>query len=313
MMKAVVMESYGPIDGMKLMQIPKPELLPNDVLIEVHAASVNPVDIAIRNGWLQERIQHEFPLVLGWDVAGVITAVGSDVTNFKVGDEVYSSPSLSRNGSYAEYIAVNESLVTLKPINTDFLEAVAIPLVGITAYRALVEIAKVKERERVLILGGAGGVGSFAIQLAKSYGAYVVASTSTKNLDFVRELGADEVIDYTEIDISDYNGKFEVLFDTVGRKSFEQGLPLVVNGGKAISIATLFNQSDKDFAAEHQITLDFFFSDPCGHILAKITRLVEQGKIKSVVGTVFPLEKASNAHELIETKHARGKIILQIK
>jgi NADPH:quinone reductase-like Zn-dependent oxidoreductase len=312
-MKAIAIEKYGSIEEMRFQELPIPNLGAADVLIEVHAAAVNPVDIAIRNGWLQERISYRFPLVLGWDVAGIVKAVGDQVCHFKIGDEVYSSPALSRNGSYAEFISVDERFVAKKPINSSFLEAASVPLVGITAYRGLVELAKVQQGQKVLILGGAGGVGTFAVQLAKSLGAYVVTTTSTKNMEFVKSLGADEVLDYTVTELDGYDGEMDIIFDTVGRKSFERSLGLVKEGGKMISIASFFTEEDKIFAKERDFSLEFFFSEPSGEILSIISNLIEGGTVKPVIGTIFALEDAPKAHELSETKHARGKIVLQVK
>lgn len=311
MMKAVVIHKYGSVDEMNVMNIPKPKVGDYDVLIEVHAAAVNPVDIAIRNGWLQDRYSYHFPLVLGWDVSGIVREIGKMVTKFKVGDEVYSSPALARNGTYAEFVAVEEQLVALKPNNISFQVAASIPLVGITAYRALIEIGKLKEGQRVLILGGSGGVGSFAVQLAKSVGASVIATTSGKNIEFVKSLGADTVIDYTITD--NFEDEFDVIFDTVGGKSVKQSLYHVKPGGKLISITTFFSKEDIKYAKEKGFSIELFFSEPSGDILTYITSFVEQEKIKPVVSSVYTLDEVQKAHELSESRHARGKIILQVK
>lgn len=312
-MRAIAIDKYGTLDEMKLKQLAMPIIGPKDICIEVHASAVNPVDIAIRNGWLHNRTQHTFPLILGWDVSGVVSAIGSEVEHVKVGDEVYSYVDLPRNGTYAEYVAVDEKLVALKPKNIDFLEAASLPLVGTCSYRALIEDGKIKKDDRVLILGGAGGVGSFAIQLAKNVGAYVVTTTSSKNIDFVKSLGADEIIDYTTSEPGSYPNDFDFVFDTVGREAFEHSFNLVKPNGKIVSIATFVSSSDLEKAKAKDISVQFLISDPDGGMLREITCLVEQDKIKPVIGAVFPLEEAQKAHQLSETKHARGKIILQVK
>ncbi|MDZ5470451.1 NADP-dependent oxidoreductase [Bacillus sp. 31A1R] len=313
MMKAITINRYGPLSEMHVHKLPIPDVGENDVLIEVHAAAVNPVDIAIRNGWLQQRIPHQFPLVLGWDVAGVVKAVGSSVSSLQVGDEVYSYPDLARNGTYADYIAVNHRFVSHKPKNITFEEAASIPLVGTCAFRSLVEVGNIQEGQRVLILGGSGGVGSFAIQLAKSYGTHVVTTTSTKNIEFVKQLGADEVIDYTNTELSSYGGLFDIVFDAADRKPFEQSFDLVKKGGKIISVATFPNEEDLRRAAEKEISVQFLISNPSTDILPKISSLIESNKIKPVIGSVFSMDEAQKAHELSETNHARGKIVLKMK
>ncbi|MBM7661319.1 NADPH:quinone reductase-like Zn-dependent oxidoreductase [Bacillus mesophilus] len=312
-MKAIAIEKYGSSQALSVHQLPLHELGPKEIRIEVYAASVNPVDLAIRNGWLQGRITYSFPLVLGWDVAGVVSEIGSEVTHFKVGDQVYSYPDLSKDGAYAEYITVHEALVSLKPRNISFLEAASLPLVGVCAYRSLLLAGNLKKGENVLILGGSGGVGSFAVQLAKSVGAHVTATTSTKNVEFVKNLGADVVIDYTTSDLSSFSNSFDLVFDTVDRPSFDELYDMVKENGRIVSVANFVTQADKERAAIKNIAIQFLISDPSAEILNEITILIENERIRPVIGAVFELDDAKKAHELSETKHARGKIVLEVK
>ncbi|WP_078549662.1 NADP-dependent oxidoreductase [Litchfieldia alkalitelluris] len=311
-MKAVAIEQYGSRDQLKLMELAYPTVKPKDVLIEVHAAAVNPVDIAIREGYLHRRLNSSFPLILGYDVAGVVKEVGEKVTNFSIGDEVYSYPELTRNGTYADYVSIDESFVARKPRNISFYEAASIPLVGTAAWRGLVERGNVGHGQRVLILGGSGGVGSFAVQLAKSLGAYVVATTSRSNVDFVKKLGADEVLDYTTDHFS-YEQGFDLVFDTVGRNVFEQAFEIIKADGKLITIATFPTEKDHIKAQKKGIHLEFFISDPSGEVVKKITTLIENKKVKPITGEIFSIDEIVKAHELSETNHARGKIVISIK
>jgi NADPH:quinone reductase-like Zn-dependent oxidoreductase len=308
--KAVYIEGYGGREQLKYGDLPMPAVGDSDVLIEVHAAGVNPVDWKIREGYLRQRLSYTFPLILGWDVAGVVKQVGAKVTSFQVGDAVFSRPAIERNGTYAEYVAVDERLVARMPKNVSFEEAASIPLAGLTAWQALVDTAAVKAGDKVLIHAGAGGVGAYAIQIAKVFGAYVATTASGRNREFVQSLGADEVIDYTQEDFSTRLHDFDVVLDTmageVQRKSFDVLRP----GGILVSILT---PPDADLAAERKVRTGYFFLQPDGKKLAKLGELVEQGKVRPVVGHVFPLAEAAKAHELSETHHARGKIVLKVK
>ncbi|MFZ2197857.1 MAG: NADP-dependent oxidoreductase, partial [Thermodesulfovibrionales bacterium] len=213
-MKAVVIEKYGGADVLEIKDIPLPVVEDQDLLIEVHAASVNPVDWKIREGYFKEMIPYKFPLVLGWDVAGVVKETGASTTLFKAGDRVFSRTDIARNGTYAEYVAVDEGLVALLPDNLSFREAAAVPLACQTAWQALIEMAHVKQGDKVLIHAASGGVGTFAVQIAKYRGAYVTATCGTANTRLVKSLGADEVIDYTATDFSEVLHDFDIVLDT---------------------------------------------------------------------------------------------------
>jgi NADPH:quinone reductase-like Zn-dependent oxidoreductase len=309
-MKAVYIEAYGGREQLKYGHLPEPELRPNDVLIEVHAAAVNPVDWKIRNGWLQQRIQYTFPLVLGWDVAGVVVKTGPKVTKFKVGDAVFSRPDIQRNGAYAEYIAVDEGLVAPKPANVSFEEAAAVPLAALTAWEALVDNAQVQSGQQVLVHAGAGGVGIYAIQLAKHFGARVTTTVSTRNVDLARSLGADNVIDYTGQDFTSTGRVYDIVFDTVGGDVLDKSFGVVKPGGTLVSIVS---PPDQAKCEANNIRGAWFFLEPDGEKLATIGKLIEEGQVRPVVGAVFPLAEAAKAHELSESRHLQGKIVLKVK
>lgn len=309
-MKAVYIEAYGGREQLKYGDLPRPELRPRDVLIEVHAAAINPVDWKIRNGWLQARNQYEFPLILGWDVAGVVVETGPEVTKFKVGDPVFTRPDIRRNGGYAEYIAVDESLVAPKPANLSFEEAAAVPLAALTAWDALVETAHIAQGQRALIHAGAGGVGIYAIQLAKHFGAHVTTTVSERNVELVKSLGADAVIDYNKQDFSTAGRVYDIVFDTVGGDVQEKSFQVVKTGGILVSIVS---PPDQAKCEANGIRGAWFFLEPDGEKLARIGRLIEQGEVRPVVGATFPLAEVAKAHELSESRHLTGKIVLKVK
>ncbi|QOR66227.1 NADP-dependent oxidoreductase [Cytobacillus suaedae] len=310
-MRAIAIESYGEIEQLKEIEIPLPEIGLNDILIEVYASAVNPLDLAIREGYFKERIPNKFPLVLGYDVAGIVSAVGSGVKRFQVGDEVYSYTSLERNGTYAEFVAVNEEFVSRKPSNLSFVEAASVPLVGITAWYALVEEAKLKKDQKVLILGGSGGVGSFAVQLAKAQGAIVSATTSTKNSDFVKELGADFVIDYIKEIL--LTSEYDVIFDTVGGYQIAQLVDATKEGGKIVSITSSLSPESQQLVDAKGINYNLIFSKPDGESLDQLSTLLSDGNVHPVVGTILPLSEVKEAHIQIESRRTKGKIVLQVK
>lgn len=309
-MNAVVIEKYGSADELKHTIVDKPELKDNDVLIEIVATSVNPVDWKIREGYLKEKIQYNFPVILGLDAAGTVKETGKNVTKFKIGDDVYTRPDITRNGTYAEYVAVDESLVAKKPDNLSFEEAASIPLVGLTSWQCLVDFAEINKDDRVLIHAGSGGVGSFAIQLAKAFGAWVATTCSTKNVDLVKSLGADKVINYEQEDFADVLGDIDVVFDTLGGGIHEKSYQVLKEGGRLVSIAA---QPSEELAKPKNIKTAFIFLDPDGEELAKIGEIIERGEIRPIVGKVMKLADIKEAHKLSESHHARGKIVIEVK
>ncbi|HEX6923063.1 MAG TPA: NADP-dependent oxidoreductase [Bacillales bacterium] len=308
-MKAVVIEQYGGANELKMTDMDRPKLKDNDVLIEIAATSINPVDWKIREGYLQGKINYEFPLILGLDAAGVIKEVGKNVKSFQVGDEVFTRPDILRNGTYAEYVAVNESLVAAKPNNLTFEEAASIPLVGLTSWQCLVDKARIGEGDRVLIHAGAGGVGNFAIQLAKAFGCWVATTGSSKNVEFLKDLGADQVINYETENFTEVLEPVDVVFDTLGGEIQEQSYRVLKEGGHLVSIADV---PDEQTAEKYGVRVDYVFMDPDGEQLSEIGEMLKREQIKPIIGQTMKLSDIQEAHKLSETGHTRGKIVLKV-
>lgn len=308
-MKAVRIHEYGGPEVLRLEDAPIPVPAAGEVLIRVHAAGINPVDWKIREGRLRGRVEHRLPLILGWDVAGVIEALGPGVTQFKIGDAVYARPDIARDGGYAEYIAVRASEVALKPKSLDFIHAAAVPLAALTAWQALFDAAKLAAGQRILIHAGAGGVGSHAVQFAHWKGARVIATASARNADLVRSLGADQVIDYTQVRFEDETGDLDVVFDTVGEEVQQRSWKVLKKGGILVSILALAVPDD---AAARGLRSAYVFVQPNAAQLGQIAELIDGGHVKPVVETVLPLSEVRRAHELSQSRHARGKIVLRV-
>lgn len=308
-MKAVRIHEYGGPEVLRLEDAPMPVPTAGEVLIRVHAAGINPVDWKIREGRLRGRVEHRLPLILGWDVAGVIEALGPGVTQFKMGDAVYARPDIARDGGYAEYITVRASEVALKPKSLDFIHAAAVPLAGLTAWQALFDAAKLDARQRVLIHAGAGGVGSYAVQFAHWKGAWVIATASARNADLVRSLGADEVIDYTQARFEDEVQDLDVVVDTVGEEVQQRSWKVLKKGGVLVSILALTVPDD---AAVRDLRSAYVFVQPNAAQLGQIAELIDGGHVKPVVETVLPLSEVRQAHILSQSHHARGKIVLRV-
>ena len=294
---------------MKYEDAPRPNPASGDVLIRVHAAAINPVDWKVREGYLRERVKHPLPLILGWDVSGVVEETAPGVSRFKIGDEVYSRPDLARDGSDAEYIAVRESEIAFKPTSIDHIHAAAIPLAGITAWQSLIGAARVSSGQRVLIHGAAGGVGHFAVQLAKWQGAHVIATASARNHDFVRQLGGDEVIDYQTVKFEDVARDVDVVLDTIGGDTQQRSWKVLKKGGILVSIVSPPSASA---AGELGVRHAFIFIEPNPAVLAEMAKLVDAGKLRAVVETVLPLPAARRGQEISQSGHARGKIVLRV-
>ena len=308
-MKAVRIHKYGGPEVLIFEDAPRPGSGSAEVLIRVHAAGVNPVDWKIRAGYLKEFRPYTFPLILGWDLSGVVEATGPGAVKFKKGDEVYSRPDSARNGAYAEYIAVKEAEVAFKPRSIDHIHAGAIPLASLTAWQAIFDTAGLSAGQKILIHAAAGGVGSFAVQLAKWKGAYVIATASGRNQSFLRELGVDEPIDYEETRFEDLVRDVDVVFDTIGGDTQKRSWKVLKKGGILVSIAA---PPSAEEAAKNGVRQAFIFMTPNGAELTEIGRLVDSGKLKPVVETVLPLPDARRAHELSQTGHTRGKIVLRV-
>lgn len=308
-MKAFRIHEYGNVDLLKMDEVSIPEIEKDEVLIKVYATSVNPVDWKIREGYLKGMNLHKLPLTLGWDVAGIIEKTGDDVTEFKIADEVYSRPSIERDGTYAEYIVVKAKEVAFKPKSITFLESATIPLAGITAWEVLVTTANIQAGQRVLIHAASGGVGSLAVQIAKAKGCYVIGTTSEKNLDFVKSLGADEVIDYKNQDFSELLSDIDVVFDTVDGKTQNDSWKVLKEGGILVSVT---NKPNADLAKEHKVRSAFVFIQPNVPVLNELTNLIDSGKLKPVVGSVFSFSETKKAQELSQSGRAIGKIAIKV-
>ena len=312
-MKAIIIDAYGDVNKLKKVEVSQPVPGKNEVLVETHAVSINPVDCKIRSGLMKEKISYAFPLVLGLDVSGVVKQVGQEVTGYKVGDAVLAKTNLLDNGAYAEFVAIDEQLLALKPDNLSFEEAAALPLAGTTAWQALADFAKLKKGETILIQGGSGGVGSLAIQFAKALGANVITTASEKNIDFVRNLGADQVIAYDIEDFVAVLGKsVDVVFDMIGGEVLARSYEVIVNGGRLV---TIWGEPDPVLEQKHGVSAMSFVTLEGGPHLKQIVALAREGKVRPVISSTFPLtgEGIREAHRLSEQGHPKGKIIIQAK
>ena len=330
-MKAWAIENYGSDSKLKLMDFDTPKLQANEVLIEIKAASINPVDFKIRDGKLKQVLPYELPLILGNDCSGVIVEIGKDIKNFKVGDEIYTRPGKNKIGTLAEFIAVAESDIALKPKSLSFEEAAGIPLVGLTSWQALFDRGELKSGDRVFIPAGSGGVGSFAVQLAKRHGAYVYTNTSGRNVDFVKSLGADRVFNYKEEDFSEEIEELSLVFDTIGGETQNKAISCLKKGGKLVSIvgpptSRFMKEMNKGIIFQilglvmsfttnlaafiKGVRYEFMFMTPSGLQLTKIAKLIDEGSIKPVVDKVYPFEEANEALAHVERGHSLGKVIV---
>lgn len=308
-MKAVCIYAYGDSSVLKYQDAPCPHPGAGEVLIRVHAAGINPVDWKIREGHLKEMLHHTFPLVLGWDVSGVVETVGSDVKRLKVGDEVFSRPDISRDGAYAEFIVIKESEVALKPKSIDHIQAAGLSLAGLTAWQTLFDAGALSAGQRVLIHAGAGGVGHLAVQLAKWKGAHVITTGSARNHAFLKKLGADQVIDYDAVRFEEVMEPVDLVLDTMGGEIQERSWNVIKPGGILISIVS---PPSAETAKAHGVRQSFVFIEPNIAQLAEIAKLVETEQIKVVVDTVLTLPDAVRGQELSERGHIRGKIVMRV-
>lgn len=306
-MKAVRIHRYGGLEVLQYEEAPRPSPQAKEVLIRVRAAGVNPLDWKVRAGYATDW-NLTFPLILGYDVAGVIEAVGAEVEHFTIGDEVYAAPD---TGGYAEYVAVPASEVAHKPQTLDYVEAAALPIAALTAWQALFEAAQLAPGQTILIHGAAGGVGSMAVQLAKWRGARVIGTASAANLSFLRQLGADEVIDYTATRFETLVHDMDVVLDTVGGETLQRSWPVLKPGGIMVSITEpLSPEMAMAYGVQQrEVIIDSLEGQAA---LAGLARLVDAGHLKPIVSTLLPLSEVRQAHILSEGRHLRGKIVLQV-
>ena len=331
-MRAYVLERYGGPEGSRLMDVAAPAPGPCDILVEVRAAGLNPVDFKFRQGKLRAILRPKLPFVLGNELAGEVIAVGSDVKRFHAGDRVFARVAKDRAGAFAEQACVDEAHAAHMPRDLDFTAAAAVPLAALTALQALRDELGVKPGQKVFISGGAGGVGTFAIQIAKRLGAHVTTTASKRGEALVRSLGCDEVIDYTAQDISKAGRRFDAGFDLIGGKTLEQMFEIMKPGTRIVSIAALPEPQTaiKDLAGRRALSAMFWiisygirsrarragisyrylFMHPDGSELAQLAELIEQGRLKVVVDKTYPFAKISEALAYVESGRAKGKVVV---
>lgn len=333
-MKAFIVDRYGAADRLRAGEVPDPELREDDVLVQIHAAGVNPLDAKIRSGEFKLILPYRLPLILGNDVAGVVVRVGSRVRDFKPGDEVYARPPKDRIGAFAELIAMNERAVAMKPKALTMEEAASIPLVGLTAWQALIERANLKKGQKVLIHAGSGGVGTIAIQLAKHVGAVVATTTSTANFDLVKRLGADIAIDYRQDDFATVLHDYDVVLNSLGAETLRKSLRVLKPGGSLISLSgppdpafaedigspwivkqvmRVLSYRIRKEAGRRRVNYSFLFMKASGEQLREIAALIDSGIVRPVVDRVFPFESTKEALAYVETGRAKGKVVVTMR
>ena len=304
-MKAIRIHQYGGPEVLAEVEMQRPVPGQGEVLIKVQAASVNPIDWKLRAGHMKEVFPLTFPATLGWDVSGTVEEIGDNVTRFKRGDEVYA---LVEGGGYAEYTTARENVVAAKPGRLDHVQAAAVPVAGLTAWQALFEVAQLHAGQKVLIHAAAGGVGNFAVQFAKAKGANVVGTASARNQALLRELGVDQAVDYQKARFEDVVSGVDVVLDTIGGDTQERSFKVLKKGGVLVSIV---QPPSQELAGKYGVRAVFYGAHASSAGLAEIAKLIDSGKVKTVVETVLPLAEVRRAHELIESGHVRGKIVLK--
>jgi NADPH:quinone reductase-like Zn-dependent oxidoreductase len=333
-MKALVLKHYGGLDQIAFADIPRPALKPDEILVQVHAAGLNPIDYTIPKGTFKPILRFRLPATLGSDLAGVVVEVGSRVTRFKPGDAVFASIFDLGTGALAEFAVVPEHAAAHKPANLDFVQAASIPMVGLTSWQALKERAKLKPGQKVFIPAGSGGIGTFAIQLAKHLGAKVGTTTSTSNVDFVQSLGADEVIDYKKQEFEEVLRDYDAVLGTVRGGAIEKSLRILKPGSTVVSLigppdAAFARARGMNFfmvfvfgllsrkiirhARKRGVEYSFLFVHPDGRQLAEIGKLLEVGRIRPVIDKVFPFDQAKEGLAYLEKGRAKGKVVVQIR
>lgn len=333
-MKAFIVGKYSKTSNLRQIEVPEPSLQDTDVLVEVHAAGVNLLDSKIRSGEFKLILPYRPPFILGHDVAGIVIRVGSKVRKFRLGDEIYARPRDGRIGTFAEYIAINEDDVALKPGTLSMEDAASIPLVALTAWQALVERADLKEGQKVFIQAGSGGVGTIAIQLAKHLGATVATTASAASVDLVKSLGADVVVDYRKDDFEQVLSGYDAVLNSQDAATLQKSLNVLKSGGKLISISgppdpefareknlnpvlklvlRVLNHSIRAKAGRHGVSYSFLFMQAQGDQLRRIAALIESGVIHPVVDRVFPFDETNEALTYVETGRAKGKVVIKVR
>lgn len=332
-MKAIILKRYGKSDQLALADIEKPTIKPDEILVQVHAVGLNPIDYSIPKGAFKPILKFQLPATMGSDLAGVVVEVGHRVTQFKLGDSVFASIFDSGNGSLAEYAVVAESAAAIKPEKLDFIQAASIPMVGLTSWQALKEHAQLKPGQRVFIPAGSGGIGSFAIQLAKYLGATVATTTSTGNVGLVQRLGADVVIDYKEQAFENVLKDYDVVLGTVRGDSIEKSLQILKPNSSIVSLigppdAAFARKRGMNFfmklvfglisrkiiskASRRSIKYSFLFAHPDGRQLTEISKIIDSGHIVPVIDQVFPFNQTKDALAYLEQGRAKGKVVVKL-
>jgi NADPH:quinone reductase-like Zn-dependent oxidoreductase len=332
-MKAFTIQRYSKTDHLEMADVPTQIIKEDEVLVEIHSASVNQLDNKLKSGEFKMMLPYKFPLILGHDVAGIVIKVGSKVTKFKVGDEIFSRLPDFQIGAFAEYVAINENFVAPKPKNISMEEAASVPLVGLTVWQAF-EKANLKKGQKVFIQSGSGGVGTFAIQLAKHLGAFVATTTSEKNFELVKDLGAGLVIDYKTQDFENMLTDYDLVLNSQDQKTLEKSMRILKPGGKVISISGppdvdfakklglnfflkavmfLLSFQTKKLAKQQKTDYSFLFMEANGNQLNEISKLIESGIIKPTIDKIFPFEQTNDALNYVDSGRAKGKVIIKIK
>ncbi|MGF1675866.1 MAG: NAD(P)-dependent alcohol dehydrogenase [Rivularia sp. (in: cyanobacteria)] len=310
-MKAMVIREYGSADVLRYEEVEAPKIKPSELLVKVHAAAVNPADWKIREGMLKIITGNKFPMILGFDLAGVVLEVGSQVSGFRVGDEIYGSLGIP-GGAYAQFAAVPQNVAAVKPKNISFEEAAALPVAALTALQSLRDKANIQSGQRVLINGASGGVGIFAVQIAKALGTEVTGVCSGKNIDFVKSLGADFLIDYTQQDFTQNQTQYDIILDAVGKQTFDNCQKVLKPNGVyvttlpnlqnivSIGLTSLFGSKKAKFILAQPNTADLLY----------LNELIETGKLRVVIDCTYPLQELPTAHLYSESERAKGKIAI---
>ncbi|NRS46514.1 NADP-dependent oxidoreductase [Brevibacillus sp. HB2.2] len=333
-MKAMIIEKYGENVPLVMSEQPMPTIGEHDVLVEIHAASLNPIDFKIKEGKMKFLLNYRFPLILGNDFSGVVVKVGDRVNTFKPGDEVYGRPRKNRIGTLAEFIAVHEDDIWLKPQGLTFEEAASLPLIGLTTYQAFVDILNLQKGQKILIHAGSGGVGTFAIQLAKLMGAFVATTASEKGYELVKSLGADLIINYKKENFEEMLTGYDAVFDTLGGEALEKSFRILKPGGQIVSISgmpngrfgkeaklgwmktiilSIVSRKIKAQEKKSQTRYHFLFMKPSGEQLKVLKEFIEEGLIKPIIDKVYHLKDADQAFNYLESGRAKGKVVIRIK
>ncbi|MFM0470807.1 NADP-dependent oxidoreductase [Paraburkholderia strydomiana] len=333
-MKALTFKRYGKTPEIGFAEVPRPTLKPDELLVQVHAAGLNPIDNMIPSGTFKPVLKFELPATLGSDIAGVVTEVGSNVTRFKPGDAIFASLFDLGRGSIAEFAAVPESVAASKPVNLDFVQAAAVPMVGLTSWQALKERAHLQAGQKVFIPAGSGGIGTFAIQLAKHFGARVGTTTSTGNVQLVTSLGADEVVDYKKQEFEEVLDGYDVVLGTIRGDAIEKSIGILKPGSKIVSLIGpldaafararrlnfilrlvfgLMSRKIKRLAKKRNVAYSFLFMRPDGAQLSEIGELLKSEQLRPVIDKVFPFEQAKEALEYLAQGRAKGKVVVRMK